>query len=113
MGFPVYLETETPDLFQDNLLSKPAYPDKKKLIVDETNNMLDKLTQEYGVSPIYSCLQSSAYCLAQVAANYQSRGEKIPKELENFISKTYPKLMADNVDLMEEQYALLNTDGTA
>jgi hypothetical protein len=94
-------------------LSKTAYPDKKKLVIDETNNMLEKLTQEFGVSPTYSCIQTSAYCVAQLIILYKNEGKTVPKELEKFLNSTYPKLLADNKALIEEQFTMLNTDGTA
>jgi hypothetical protein len=90
-----------------------SYPDKKNLIKDETNNLLEKLTEEHSIGPTYSCLQIGAYCFAQVAALYEVKGKKIPKELIKFIEQTYPKLMDENQQLMEEQHLMLNTDGSA
>lgn len=94
-------------------MKKPAYPDNKKLVVDETNNMVEKLTTEYAVSPAYSCIQIGAYCFAQIAAIYTNQGKKIPKDLEKFLNTTYPKLLSEHTGLINEQYIMLNTEGTA
>lgn len=54
-----------------------------------------------------------AYCFSQVAAMYHKRGKKIPKELQKFLDVNYPKILADCENFIQEEYTLLNTDGTA
>jgi hypothetical protein len=91
----------------------PSYPDKKSLVMTETNNTLDKLTEEFQISPTYACIQMGAYCFAQIAALYEKQGKKIPKDLEKFLTVTYPKLIEDQQKFIEEQHLMLNTSGSA
>jgi hypothetical protein len=81
--------------------------------MDETNNVLEKLTTERSISPIYSCLTMSEYCLSQIALQYKNDEKKVPKALEKFLTETFPKLVADYEKKMEEQHLMLNTSGSA
>lgn len=81
--------------------------------MDEASNTIEKLTDEFGISPMYSSIQMGAYCFAQVAAIYTQKGKKVPKELVKFIETHYPKILKECESIIQEEYTLLNTDGTA
>lgn len=91
----------------------PAYPDEKSRVITETDYTIDKLTNEYAISPVYSCLEMSHYCLTQVAIMYKKNEVEIPKELEVFLTKTYKQLVEDQKSLIQEQTLMLNTSGSA
>lgn len=91
----------------------PPYPPQKKLVIEEASNTIEKLTEEFGISPMYSAIQMGAYSFAQVAAMYEKKGKKMPKELVKFLEVHYPKMLAECESIIQEEYTLLNTDGTA
>jgi hypothetical protein len=88
-------------------------PDQKSRVTTEADNTIDKLTHEFSISPTYSCIHMSAYCVSQIIVLYQKQEKKIPKELEKFLTDVYPKLLKDQEKHIEEQFLMLNTSGSA
>lgn len=89
------------------------YPDEKSRVIIETENTIDKLTNEFSISPAYSLIEINNYCSKQLALLYESQGQKIPKELEKYIISTNPKILKDQEKLITEQHLMLNTSGSA
>lgn len=85
----------------------------QKLIKDECDNLLVKLTEEYRISPSFAALYMAEYFLLVTASTYSDTDKKVPKDLVKFIETSLPKLMEGNKDLIQRQTLLLNTEGTA
>lgn len=84
----------------------------KASINAETLHTLDYLGTELSIPPMFSCLHMGGFCFSNVLAYYEAHGKEPPKELVDFM-KSYPAVMDSLQEVIQQQFLLLNTQGTA
>lgn len=71
------------------------------------------LQEEERIPPMYSTFHIGGVCLANIIAVYKRQEMEPPKELVDFLEKTYPTLLKDQEGFIMEQYLQLNTEGSS
>ncbi len=74
------------------------YQEHRAIVLKETDNTLEKITDEYGISAAYTCMQMGAYCLFQIQKLYEYEEMEVPEGLKKFLEETYPQILSDHAE---------------
>lgn len=79
----------------------------------EAMKLLDFFQEELGIPPVFACLQMGGFCVSSLKAYYEMHDLTPPDEVVNFMETIYPKMLADLNSAIENQFLMINTQGTA